>query len=216
MVLSELSSGDGSLALVDSLATAGYAVHWIRPQGREYAVALAISERIPHRLLKWDAAYGRSRAQFALIRLGGIEHCIGGVYAPSLNPGNTEKRMDFFNSLEGLLTQAVVSGRPVLFGGDINEIPPWHIPRIANYHAEGYPFHRQLSVVGLADLAKKFLPPRSYSWFDRHGAGQLLDAAYVSQAHAHLVSHYEIDAHFLKSKLSDHCGLRVNYGPTEN
>lgn len=210
MVLSELSSGEGSKVLVESLAMAGYSVHWARPAGREYAVALAFSERIPHRVLAWNAEYGRARAQFALARVAGQECCIGGVYAPSLNPGNLAKRRSFFSSIECLLTQAVRGGRAVLFGGDINEIPPWHDPHIPYYANEGYPFHRRLLSMGLTDLAQKHLPPRSYSWFDRFGDGQLLDAAYVSSAHEHTVTRYELESCFFKLKLSDHYGLRVH------
>lgn len=211
MVLSELSSGKGSSELVKQISAAGYSVHWIKPDGREYSVALAIRAEIPQRPLRWSAEYGTARAQFALVRVDGVEHCIGGVYAPSLNPGNLAKRSRFFHSMEGLLSHAVRSGRPLLFGGDINEIPPWHSPLIQYYADEGFPFHRRLPELGLVDLARKYLPTRTYSWFDYRGAGQLLDGAFVSAAHENLVTEYRIDPSFLSSGLTDHCGLRLVY-----
>lgn len=209
LVLSELSSGAGSQTLANGVAGAGYITHWIRPPRYDYAVLLAIRHAIPHRPLEWSAEYGVGRARFVMLRNRGVEMIVGGVYAPSLNRENLTKREAFFQSMNCLLAQAVSRGSIVVFGGDVNEVPPWHIPQIESFAAEGYPFHSRLAEVGLIDLAHTALPPRTYSWFDREGVGQLLDGAFISAQHAGNVVSYRIDDTFLTQHLSDHCGLRM-------
>jgi hypothetical protein len=99
--------------------------------------------------------------------------------------------------------------RGVIFGGDINEVPPWHIPRLSSYHSEGYPFHSSIKTIGLSELSRTHLKPLTYTWFSPKGDGQLLDAAYISEAHTNLVRHYRIDSLAFDQKLTDHLGIRL-------
>jgi exonuclease III len=210
LVLSELSCGRGSKLLASGLASIGYQAYCSLPERGEYSALLAIRGTLRNRPLKWFAEYGTHRGQFALLRIEAYEFLIGGIYAPSLNFQNMAKRHAFFESMQMLLMQASkINRRCIVFGGDINEIPPWHIPHILDFEREGYPFHSSLDRLNLVDLAKSRLPPGSYTWYSRENQGQLLDAAYISASYEHYVKDYWIDDSLLRSKLSDHAGIRL-------
>lgn len=209
LVLSELSSAEGSSKLVAYLESQRYTVYWIRPARYDYAVAIAIKGRA-HKAVKWPVSDDASRYQVLRIKINSIEIALIGTYFPSLNRSNLERRVRQIPIIEKFLSLAgAQKDRCVLFGGDINAIPSWHKPTIPSYTSEGFLLHKAVMKAGLVDLAEIHLPDNAYSWFDRYGAGQLLDSAFVSSKYRHAVAEYSLCDLFRIDKLSDHSGLLV-------
>nr|WP_146052137.1 endonuclease/exonuclease/phosphatase family protein [Pseudomonas syringae] len=212
IVLSELSGAQGSVSLIAFISALGYKTIWSPPVGRGYSVAIAI-KNYEFTVIENIASSGLEpeRYQSLVVHLGKFDLSLFGLYFPSLNVKNLPRRSRdipfIVNSLERMLQYPDAN---VLFGGDINEIPPWHLPRIIDYAAEGYPLHAAIKRLGLVDLAKIHLPPCSYTWFDRNGGGQLLDGAFVSSSLKYSVDEYYICHEFREAELSDHSGLIVS------
>ena len=211
-VLSELSSGEGSLRVAQQLEKAGFHIIWNRPEAREYAVLLVIKASLNARSLNWKAEWGRNRAQFAQIKIKKHYLIVGGMYAPALNFKNTSYRRLYFERVEGLLQHAGASpGRITIVGGDVNEIPPWGEPQLENYVREGFPWHRVLAKSNLADIPKIWVDPKTHTWYSPiDGKGQLLDGAYITRGYESLVSKYEVDHSYRIEKFTDHSAIRMS------
>ena len=208
-VLSELSSGEGSLKLMTNLQTVGFQVHWERPQKRSYSVAIAVKD-IHHKAVSWPSSPDPCRFKTVRMRINSQEFALFGTYFPSLNRANMHKRRTYLESLEPFIRSALANKeRCVIFGGDINDIPSWHIPKIFDYSMEGHVVTKMLDRLGFVDLAKIYLPRGTYTWFDHRGAGQLLDAMYINEEHKYLVKEYYVYDGVRTKGLSDHSALIV-------
>lgn len=208
-VLSELSAGEGSATVLAALEKSGYQIYWRKPERRDFSVALAI-RGVRHRAVAWPSTVELSRFQILRLRIQSQEFAIFGTYFPALNKSNLTRRRNALAVLEPFLRSALANkDRCVMFGGDINDIPTWHRPRIYEYSQEGHIIGRMSERLGLADLNRMYLPALSYSWYDRYGAGQLLDGMYISDAHKYLVDEYYLCDEIRVSGLSDHAGLVV-------
>lgn len=209
MILSELSAAEGSVSLVSMLRYHGFEVYWSPPQGRDYSVAIAI-RNFHHRQVAWPGSSDANRFQTLRVRVGTQEVVLVGTYYPALNRANRSRRAQLAPDLERFLRAAALRPeRCVVFGGDINEIPQWHQPKIFDYTLEGHPLHSMMSRIKLTDLAKLHLPHNSYSWFDRNGEGQLLDGLFISDAYKYAVGEYYMCDDFREFKLSDHSGMFI-------
>ena len=150
------------------------------------------------------------RLAFVKIYLNDVVILLCGVYAPSLNSANMDRRYQFREECRILLSEAFKRpGLGVVFGGDINEVPSWHVPRIPEYASEGYPMHQMLADAGLADLNAIHVGPGVYSWTSTRGDKQLLDGAHLNDVAHQRVNEYALDESLLKLGLTDHSGIRM-------
>ncbi|MFJ3486502.1 hypothetical protein ACIPL1_24330 [Pseudomonas sp. NPDC090202] len=169
--------------------------------------------------MNWVEHEGDGRYQVLRFVLGEQEFVLLGAYFPALNKKNLSSRREHAALIEAFIRHTGSNeNRCVLFGGDINEIPPWHVPRIFDYTVEGFPIHGVVTRSDLSDLARDFLPENSYSWFDRHGNGQLLDGMFISARYKSYVDKYYLLRETLDLNLSDHSGLvvRLSYSISDS
>lgn len=160
--------------------------------------------------MKWVKHEGHTRYQVVRFLLGNQEFVLLGIYFPALNIKNLVRRRQQAAIIDSFIRHAHEGGdRCILLGGDINEVPPWHAPKIFDYTVEGFPIHTLVENAGLIDLADEFLPENSFSWFDCEGNGQLLDGMFISARYKHWIERYSLLSDVFDMGLSDHLGLAV-------
>lgn len=210
LVLSELSHGEGSIYLVDSLKHfAGYECYFDAPEKGNYSVAICVKNC----KAKETQIFNDSRIRGIKV-ITNHEHkrelIIIGVYAPSLNEKNREKRLTFFRNLwkyfKSLSSKDISS---VILIGDVNSISPNHYPKYSGFTKEGFPLYLTTEKFELIDLFQSNAD-QIYTWNspDRR-VFQLLDNCYVAKPLRTEINDFYVLDSFRKEKLSDHSAIVV-------
>lgn len=209
LVLSELSSGDGSELLIQLLYQSYYSSNWLKPSKNEYSSAILV-KNLDYRHLGFSAPYGKERIRFTRVKISGKNICIVGLYVPALNAANMAKRVKYFKTLEILIRKFKDKyNDPLIVTGDINSISEDHKPMYGRFMEEGFTFYKMMSRFSLIDFCSTMHDTQQYSWYSLEGDGQLLDNTFVSKSIISELVLCDIEKSFLRDKLSDHCGILV-------
>ncbi len=135
-----------------------------------------------------------------------------GIYVPSRGPKerrNVDKRkfqdqlISLLNSFDGCDIK-----HHLLIGGDLNIIPPDHVPKYSLFGDWEYQFYNTFLDLGMRDCYKHFNPNgQEHSWIGRSGDGYRFDHLFLSKK----IIKYATECFYIhtvrESRLSDHSAL---------
>lgn len=211
LLLSEVSSGEGSQQLLDDLQRGGYSILGETPSSRDYA---AFVLRRGAALSSQQCSSTSLGARVCACRLPDIDVdlVLVNAYVPALGVQNFERRPRFLDDLCDYVRSLQNEGCSILLAGDLNVLERGHSPRVPAFDQEQpHAFDRFIDL-GLIDVFRHLHPERvEHSWFDRYGAGQRLDHVLMSRKLLSKVMSLNYVAETRTRRLSDHSAMLASF-----
>jgi exodeoxyribonuclease III len=203
LVLTETGTGQGTHALLQRLAGAGWDVRATEPADGERGVAIATSLHASPGTsglvdyLPWRAE------QLTIDSLDVI-----GLYVPSRDDsrGKVDRKRRFCAAVSARLAAAPPRATVVI--GDLNVLEPAHRPHHGAFRDWEYRFYDEFAVRGYIDAYRHVHPQGTeHSWVDHQGSGYRFDHVFLSAELASRIGACDYDHAPREAGLSDHSAL---------
>lgn len=211
LVLTETKDSAGCRLLADAFTSAGFHVHYPKPEGGDYGVM--ILSRITAQDNDFGNRVGYLPSRVAATTLATPQGSIQviGAYVPSRDAGaeKTERKRKWLHACRSALASR--PGHPAVFLGDLNILEPDHQPHYPFFAPFEYDFYRQLADdCGLVDAFRTLHPDKTeHSWVGRTGDGYRYDHAHCTPDLAEKLLACDYLHQPRLDRLSDHSALTV-------